>query len=106
MPPSAKTSTKKTVRASANGTTISTGLWWGDIDTLCARFGVKALPHFNGGIYYLEPGPQASAVFTRARELEQQYDAQQRLNATIQSTAEVASSKAAKKVVEQGPFSP
>lgn len=56
------------------GTTISTGLWWGDVDALCARFGVKALPHFNGGIYYLEPGPEASAVFTRARELEQQYD--------------------------------
>lgn len=53
---------------------LSTGAWWGDIDRLCARFGVPALPHFNGGIYYVEPGPEASAIYRRARELERQYD--------------------------------
>ena len=56
------------------GRTLSTGTWWGDIPALCARFGVAALPHFNGGLYYLEPGPEAAAVYARARALEQQYD--------------------------------
>ena len=44
------------------GHTIATGLWFGNVDALCARFGVPALPKFNGGLYYIEPGPEATAV--------------------------------------------
>lgn len=36
------------------GGTISEGEWFGDVAALCQRFGVEALPKFNGGIYYLE----------------------------------------------------
>ena len=56
------------------GDTMSTGQWWGDIAALCQRFHVPALPHFNGGLYYVEPGAAATAVYDQARVLERQYD--------------------------------
>lgn len=57
------------------GGTISNGEWFGDIGSVCAHFGLPALPKFNGGIYYIERGAKANAVYRRARELEKQYDA-------------------------------
>jgi hypothetical protein len=59
---------------SAIGGTISEGEWFGDVADICARFSVCALPKFNGGVYYVERGPKASAVYDRARSLEQDYD--------------------------------
>jgi len=56
------------------GGQISQGEWFGDVASVCARFGVPNLPKFNGGIYYLEPGPKAAAVYERARGLEPDYD--------------------------------
>jgi hypothetical protein len=56
------------------GGTISRGEWFGDVGAICARFSVPALPKFNGGIYYVEPGPKAKAVYDRARALEKIYD--------------------------------
>ncbi len=56
------------------GTTISTGSWWCDVDATRKRFNLGPLPMFNGGLYYIEPGAKASAVYGRARELEAQYD--------------------------------
>jgi len=56
------------------GSSISEGEWFGDVAALCARFNVSSLPKFNGGIYYLEQGATANAVYQRARELEKQYD--------------------------------
>lgn len=57
------------------GSELSTGHWFGDIEPLCARFAVPALPSFNGGVYYVEPGEKASAIYARARALEPDYDA-------------------------------
>jgi hypothetical protein len=56
------------------GGTVSHGEWFGDVAAICARFSVPALPKFNGGVYYLEPGPKAQAVYDRARGLEKSYD--------------------------------
>lgn len=56
------------------GGTISEGEWFGDVAKICAHFSIPALPKFNGGIYYLERGQKASAVYQRARNLEKHYD--------------------------------
>jgi hypothetical protein len=56
------------------GRTISEGEWFGEIADICSRFNVKALPRFNGGVYYLEPGDICSQVYDTARALEPQYD--------------------------------
>jgi hypothetical protein len=56
------------------GDMISTGLWWGDIEKLRARFNLKAMPQFNGGIYYVEPGNEATNLYKRARVLVSEYD--------------------------------
>jgi hypothetical protein len=57
------------------GGKISSGLWFSDVAEVCKRIGVASLPIFNGGIYYVEPGERATAVYKRAREVEPQYDA-------------------------------
>ena len=57
------------------GGSISQGDWFGDVASLCRRLGVKALPKFNGGIYYVERGDVATRVYTQARALEKEYDA-------------------------------
>lgn len=57
------------------GGKISTGLWWSDVAEVCRRIGVPSLPKFNGGVYYLEPGERATAVYRRAREVAPLYDA-------------------------------
>lgn len=57
------------------GGTVADGEWFGDVARTCRQTGVEKLPKFNGGVYYLEPGPKASAVYQRARELLPQYDA-------------------------------
>jgi hypothetical protein len=56
------------------GGSISSGEWFGDVGDICLRFGVSALPKFNGGIYYVEPGALASQTYTKARALEPDYD--------------------------------
>jgi hypothetical protein len=56
------------------GGAISEGEWFGDVGALCRRLGVPAIPKFNGGLYYLEPGGVASAVYHQARELAGRYD--------------------------------
>ena len=56
------------------GGTITQGEWFGDVAQLCAHFNVSCLPKFNGGIYYLEPGAKADAVYARARALYYKYD--------------------------------
>jgi hypothetical protein len=45
-----------------------------DVISTCRRFNVKSLPWFNGGVYYIESGNQASKVYDRAREIEKHYD--------------------------------
>lgn len=57
------------------GGQITEGEWFGDVRAVCESVGVKAIPKFNGGIYYLERGPRATAVYERARRLESRYDA-------------------------------
>lgn len=56
------------------GRTISEGEWFGDVASICSKFNVEALPRFNGGIYYLEPGNICSEVYATARSLEPKYD--------------------------------
>jgi hypothetical protein len=53
---------------------ITAGEWFGDVARVCRHFGVDALPKFNGGVYYVERGPQCSAVYEIARSLEPRYD--------------------------------
>lgn len=57
------------------GGEISTGDWFGDVAALCRRLGVRALPAFNGGLYYLEPGPVTTEVYRQARAMVADYDA-------------------------------
>lgn len=57
------------------GGKISEGEWFGDVEPLCRRLGVKSLPKFNGGIYYLESGEVSRQVYVQARNLEKEYDA-------------------------------
>jgi hypothetical protein len=56
------------------GGSISSGEWFGDVKPICAQMGVKQLPKFNGGLYYFEQGSTSQAVYSKARELEKQYD--------------------------------
>ncbi len=53
---------------------ISDGEWFGAIDDICKQFNIPHLPKFNGGLYYLEKGIAATAVYTTARALENRYD--------------------------------
>lgn len=57
------------------GGVISGGEWFGDVDNLLRKFGLKQMPKFNGGIYYLEKGSVSTLVYEKARELEKDYDA-------------------------------
>jgi hypothetical protein len=56
------------------GGSISKGEWFGDVEKLCQHFEVAQIPKFNGGVYYIEPGETSSAIYSRARELENDYD--------------------------------
>lgn len=56
------------------GEMVSSGEWFGDIATYCSRLGVPSIPKFNGGFYYFEAGPAASAVYETARGLANRYD--------------------------------
>jgi hypothetical protein len=56
------------------GRDINTGDWFGDVGTICGRFGIAAMPRFNGGVYYLEPGDRCARVYETARELLPRYD--------------------------------
>ena len=53
---------------------IARGEWFGDVASVCSRFGIESLPKFNGGVYYIERGPRATAVYETARSLEPHYD--------------------------------
>jgi len=52
----------------------SDGEMFGDVRQVCAHVGVDALPHFNGGLYYVEQGHASAAIFDEARALEPRYD--------------------------------
>lgn len=56
------------------GDYISEGEWFGNIQAICKHFHVAHIPKFNGGIYYLENGTKAAAVYSTARKLEKTYD--------------------------------
>lgn len=61
-------------QVSVVGNYISDGEWFGDIKYIVNKFKLPHIPKFNGGIYYLEQGEIASAVYQTARDLEEQYD--------------------------------
>jgi hypothetical protein len=61
-------------KVSVVGNYIADGEWFGDIKKICTDFKLPHLPKFNGGIYYLEKGPEADKVYKIARDLEKQYD--------------------------------
>ncbi len=56
------------------GKPISNGEWFGDVMSIRAHFGLDAYPRFNGGVYYIEPGEVAQAVYATARDVESRYD--------------------------------
>jgi hypothetical protein len=56
------------------GERLTKGLWWGDVEAILRRIGRPTMTGFNGGLYYVEPGERANAVYARARELEGLYD--------------------------------
>ena len=61
-------------KVSVIGGYISSGEWFGDIQTICKNFNISHIPKFNGGIYYLEKGIQATLVYEKARQIEKKYD--------------------------------
>lgn len=56
------------------GSYITDGEWFGNVSEVCRQFNIPHIPKFNGGLYYLEKGEKATAVYTTARELENRYD--------------------------------
>jgi hypothetical protein len=56
------------------GRNISAGEWFGDVAAVCRQFQIAAMPRFNGGVYYLEPGHRCSQVYETARSLLPRYD--------------------------------
>lgn len=52
----------------------SDGELFGDIAKRCQTVGVPCVPRFCGGIYYFKRGDVSTQVFSKARELERQYD--------------------------------
>jgi len=56
------------------GDFISTGEWFGDIESICKKLQLKKMPKFNGGIYYLENGDRAKHIYETAQSLEKSYD--------------------------------
>jgi hypothetical protein len=56
------------------GVSKAEGEMFGDVRSVCERMRVSSLPHFNGGLYYIEKGSCSDAVYARARELEPFYD--------------------------------
>ncbi|WP_374951533.1 hypothetical protein [Mucilaginibacter sp.] len=56
------------------GRVISEGEWFGNIRQICAYFGISKLPKFNGGVYYVEKGPESDRVYEAARRIEKIYD--------------------------------
>lgn len=56
------------------GRHIDSGEWFGDIARITGKLGVRSLPRFNGGVYYIERGEKASAIYETARELLPRYD--------------------------------
>lgn len=59
---------------SVSGKMISEGEWFGDVARVRKKFGLPAIPKFNGGIYYLEKGELAEDIYATARLLEPHYD--------------------------------
>ena len=53
---------------------IAEGEWFGDVKHVCRHFGIRHMPKFNGGVYYLEKGEKANRVYQTAREIERDYD--------------------------------
>ena len=56
------------------GVSKSDGEMFGDVASVCKACNVDSLPLFNGGLYYIEKGPESRAIYSRARELEPRYD--------------------------------
>jgi len=56
------------------GQRISRGEWFGDVASICDRFGIRGMPKFNGGVYYLEGGSKCDAVYDTAQSLKSDYD--------------------------------
>jgi hypothetical protein len=51
------------------GLMMNTGDWYDkDLGDLCREQGVKAIPKFNGGLMYIEPGDVFESVFAKAKE--------------------------------------
>ena len=56
------------------GRPISDGEWFGDVAEICESFDIPAIPKFNGGVYYLEPGSKCDSVYNTAQSLKSEYD--------------------------------
>lgn len=56
------------------GNYIANGEWFGDVAFICKQFNIPHLPKFNGGLYYIEKGINASKVYACARKFEKRYD--------------------------------
>lgn len=56
------------------GRPISEGEWFGDVAEICDSFDIPAMPKFNGGVYYLEPGSKCDSVYQTAQSLKSEYD--------------------------------
>ena len=56
------------------GKMIADGDFFGNVREICNKFGVKELPWFVGGLYYLEKGSISTQIYATARKLEPKYD--------------------------------
>jgi hypothetical protein len=56
------------------GGTMCDGEWCGDVRFRCDQLGLASVPAFNGSVYAIEPGDEATQVFSDARALRSRYD--------------------------------
>ena len=58
----------------SSGHDIKEGEWFGEVTAICRRFGIGALPKFNGGVTIWSEVLAAIGCMPTARQLEPQYD--------------------------------
>lgn len=56
------------------GREFTHGEWFGDMASVCRQFELRAMPGFNGGVYYIEHGEKSRQIYETARALLPRYD--------------------------------
>jgi hypothetical protein len=61
-------------RFAVQGEVRKEGHWYGDLSNILPRFGLEGIQRFNGGLIYYERHPDVERLFSKAREIADNYD--------------------------------